>query len=174
MISLKTLKRKNKVQLLLTYIPFLASLVISFADVLPKYSIDYKVPTILMLLIMPLLYSYYFLIKNHLETLEDENSSLKKMVADLETTAKASGVILLEDYSFEPKIGYYQHKKSGELFCGTCFPKKILAHLKEIDEYWRCMHCGGWFYKSGHEPKPSASNNIEINKKDNWAMDWNK
>ena len=174
MFNLKTLKRKNKVQLLLTYIPFLVSIVISFAYILPNYLIDYKVPTLLLLLIMPLLYSYYVLFKNHLEELVSENNTLKKTIEDLELSLKTSNLILPDDYTFEPKIGYYKHKKTAELFCGSCIPKKILAPLKEFDEYWRCMNCGGWYYKPGYAPKTSMPNNIIVDNRKNWALDWDK
>lgn len=170
MISIKALRRKYKVQLLLAYIPFLTSLVISFANVLPKYLIDYKVPTILILLIMPLLYSYNLLLKNHSEELEVENNVLKKTIEDLNILTKTSSSIQLENYSFDSKIGYYQHKKTGELFCSPCVLKNIPAQLKEYDNYWRCTNCGYCYYKPGYKPvsKPIRRRNDDDNSVIKW------
>ena len=75
-MSLTSLKRKYIVQLILAYIPFLVTLAISFADVLPKYLIDYKVPLILILLIVSLLYSYILLLKNHIEKIDQKFSEV--------------------------------------------------------------------------------------------------
>lgn len=69
-MSLTNLRRKYKVQLLLAYTPLLISLVVSYANVLPIYLIDYKLPLILILLIASLLYSYILLLKNHIDDLE--------------------------------------------------------------------------------------------------------
>jgi hypothetical protein len=69
-MSLKAVKRKYKIQLALLGISILLTLVISFANVMPKYSIDYIVPTTITVIIILLLYSYILLLKNHIEDLE--------------------------------------------------------------------------------------------------------
>ena len=69
-MSLTKLRRKYKVQLLLAYTPLIISLLVSYANVLPKYLIDYKVPMILILLLISVLYSYILLLKNHINDIE--------------------------------------------------------------------------------------------------------
>jgi hypothetical protein len=72
-MTLKNLNRKYIVQLIFSFIPFLISVIISLAEILPIYLIDYKLPTIFILLIVPPLYSYILLLKNHIEDLEEKN-----------------------------------------------------------------------------------------------------
>jgi len=77
MISLKAIKRKYLVQIILSYIPLLVTVISSYLNVLPKDLIDYKLLLLLFLLITPLLYSYILLIKNHCEELEKEGNFYK-------------------------------------------------------------------------------------------------
>ncbi len=170
---LSSIKRTYRVQALLAYTTFLASLVISYSNVMPIYLIDYKLPMILILLITSLLYTYILVLKNSVEKLEETNSSLTNEILSLKQVPTESISLLNNDYQFDSKIGYYKRKDTGELFCGSCLPKKIPAHLKEFDEYWRCMNCGGWFYKPGHSPQTSSPQ-VEVRNDKNWAMDWNK
>lgn len=159
MISLKTLKRKYKVQILLAYIPLIATLVISFSKVLPVYLIDYKWPLILILLLVPLLYSYNLLLKNHIEDLNIENQALNKKLLE-QTTIERKSLISSGDYQFDSKFGFYKNKQTGELFCSPCLLKEIPAQLKEFDDYWRCINCGKWYYKEHYKPPPKPSKGI--------------
>lgn len=81
-MSLSSLKRTYKVQLILSYMPFIISIIISYSDVLPKCTIDYKLAVIFFLLLIPLFYSYILLLKNHIDELEVKNKLLTGSVSD--------------------------------------------------------------------------------------------
>ena len=160
MLSLKSVKRKYKVQLALLGISILLTLVISFSNVLPKYSIDYIIPTTITLIIIMLMYSYILLLKNHIDDLENENNALNKNILESIPVEKKS-LISSGDYRFDLKFGFYKNKQTGELFCSPCLLKEIPAQLKEYADYWRCTNCGHWYYKEHYKPfsKPDKDNN---------------
>jgi hypothetical protein len=168
MLSLKSVKRKYKIQLALLGISILLTLVISFSNVLPKYSIDYIVPTTITLIIIMLLYSYILLLKNHIEDLENENNVLNKKLLISVPVGKKS-LISSGVYQFDVKFGFYKNKQTGELFCSPCLLKDIPAQLKEFDDYWRCTNCGHWYYKEHYKP---FQNEQKKDKGDNWATNW--
>lgn len=87
-MSLSNLKRKYKIQLALLGISILLTLVISFADVLPKYSIDYKVPTTIIVIIILLLYSYILLLKSHIEEIEQKYSETINQQSSLDQSVQ--------------------------------------------------------------------------------------
>jgi len=156
MISLKAVKRKYIVQIILSYIPLLVTLVVSYLNVLPKDLIDYKLLLLLILLITPLLYSYILLLKNHCEELEEESNFYIQKAEEIKSPDKSPNSHL-DDYQFHSQIGYYKHKKTGELFCSHCLLKNIPAQLREFDEHWRCTNCGRFYYKPGYEPFKSKN-----------------
>ena len=75
-MTLKNLKRKYRVQIILSYIPLIVTLIISYLNSLPKDFINYKILLIIIFLVVPLFYSYILLLKNHIEELESKNSEL--------------------------------------------------------------------------------------------------
>jgi len=160
MLSLKATVRKYIVALLLAYTPFLLSLVLSYYDVLPKYLIDYKVPTIAILLIVPILYSYILVLKNHIEDQNSEIETLNKKASEINFVEKKS-LISSGKYQFDSKFGFYKNIETGELFCSPCLLKDVPAQLKEYDDYWRCTNCGYWYYKEHYNkpPKPNRGSN---------------
>ncbi len=72
-MTLKNLNRKYIVKLIFLFTPLIVSVIFAFKDILPKYLIDYKLPTIFILLIVPLLFAKILLLKNHIEEIEDRN-----------------------------------------------------------------------------------------------------
>lgn len=168
MLSLKATIRKYIVALLLAYTPFLLSVVLSYYDVLPKYLIDYKVPTIVILLILPILYSYILVLKNHIEDQYSEIEILNKKSTEINSGEKKT-LISSGKFQFDKKFGFYKNLETGELFCTPCLLKDIPAQLKEFDDYWRCTNCGHWYYKEHYKP---FQNTHKKDKGDNWATNW--
>ena len=152
MLSLKATVRKYKVALLLSYIPLLVTLVIAYSNVLPQFLIDYRVPTIAILLILPILYSYILVLKNHIEDLNAEIESINKKSSEINSSEKKT-LISSSKFQFDPKFGFYKNLETGELFCSPCLLKDIPAQLKEYDDYWRCTNCGNLYYKEHYKPR---------------------
>jgi len=168
MLSLKSIKRKYKIQLALIGISILASVAIASLNVLPKYLFDYRLPTIIVLIILLLLYSYILLLKNHIEEQSGEIHSLSIRISDPVLNEKKT-LISSGKYQFDSKFGFYKNLETSELFCSPCLLKDIPAQLIEFDDYWRCMNCGEWYYTEHYKRnknKPTKDNG------DNWVTRW--
>jgi hypothetical protein len=162
MLSLKSIKRKYKIQLALIGISILASVAIASLNVLPKYLFDYRLPTIVVLIILLLVYSYILLLKNHIEDQDSEIESLNKK-SSVDNSIEKKTLISSGKFQFDSKFGFYKNLETGELFCSPCLLADIPAQLKEYDDYWRCTNCGYWYYKEHYKPhKPQRRGNNPI------------
>jgi len=151
MISLKSTIRKYKVALILSYVPLLITILISYSNLLPSFVIDYRVPLIIMLSIVPLFYSYILVLKNHIEDQNSEIEILNKkssaIIPDEKKTLISSG-----KFKFDSKFGFYKNIETNEFYCSPCLLKDIPAQIREFDDYWRCTNCGHWYYKEHYKP----------------------
>ena len=76
---------------------------------------------------------------------------------------------IVKNYIFNEKTGIYTHKKTGQLFCGTCMVEGIESPLITLKYGWFCQRKGcSRSYSDPDNPKPKPQREVISRGGDTW------
>jgi len=76
---------------------------------------------------------------------------------------------IARNYIFDEKTGFYRHKKTGQLFCGTCMVEGIESPLITLKHGWFCQRKGcSRNYSDPDNPKPKPQRKVISSVESTW------